>query len=50
MASGETQLPRAYLLFDLPHLEGNKLSRLCLPGRKQLLCSIGSCAAMKTFG
>ena len=35
--SGEAQLPLVYMLFDLPYLEGNDLSRVSLLERKQLL-------------
>ena len=35
--SGEAQLPLVYVLFDLPYLEGNDLSRVGLLERKQLL-------------
>jgi bifunctional non-homologous end joining protein LigD len=35
--SGEAQLPLVYVLFDLPYLEGNDLSRVDLLERKQLL-------------
>jgi bifunctional non-homologous end joining protein LigD len=35
--SGEAQLPLVYVLFDLPYLEGNDLSRVDLLKRKQLL-------------
>lgn len=35
--SGEAQLPLAYMLFDLPYLEGRDLSRVSLLERKQLL-------------
>ncbi|MEO7050165.1 MAG: DNA ligase D [Rhodanobacter sp.] len=35
--SGEAQRPLAYMLFDMPYLEGNDLSRAALVDRKQLL-------------
>jgi len=35
--SGDAQLPLVYMLFDLPHFEGNDLSRVRLIERKQLL-------------